>query len=270
MTRAVRVVSVVLAISITMAGAGLLGKAVGADSPDRHPEGPDAYVEQDVPVTALHQGLGVANNSPALNADPTEPKFVVLANRLDAPDFRCALQVSGDGGEGWLTVNPVPELPAGADKCYAPEAAFDRNGVLYYLFVGLKDQGNEPVGAFLTSSRDRGRTFGRPRQVLGPLNFAVRMAIDTSMGEAGRIHLVWLNATSDPPLGGFGPPPNPIMAAHSDDGGETLSEPVQVNDPEHELAVAPALELGADHAVHVFYYDLQDDLRDYKGLEGTR
>lgn len=267
--RVLRVVSVALAISATTAGTGLLAWAAQADPLKNHPEeGQVPHVEEDVPVTALHQSLGVANNSPALDADPTEPDFVVLANRLDAPDFRCALQVSGDGGGGWLTVNPVPELPVGADKCYAPEAAFDRNGVLYYLFVGLEGAGNEPIGVFLATSDDRGRTFSRPRPVLGPLNFGVRMAIDTSMGEAGRIHLVWLHATSDPPLGGFGPPPNPILAAYSDDAGETFSTPVQVNDPDHELAVAAALELGPDHAVHVVYYDLQDDVRDYRGLEG--
>ncbi len=32
--------------------------------------------------------------------------------------------------------------------------------------------------------------------------------------------------------------------------------------------VAPALVLGPDHSLHVAYYDLQDDVRDYKGLEG--
>ncbi len=268
--RVTRVVSVVVAIGVSTAGGALLTWAVGADRLESYPEEAQAArVVEEVPVTALHQGLGVANNSPALSVDPTERQFVVLANRLDAPDFRCALQVSGDGGGGWLTVNPVPELPVGADKCYAPEAAFDGNGVLYYLFVGLEDEGNEPMGVFLVTSNDRARTFSRPRQILGPRNFGVRMAIDATIGEAGRLHLVWLHSSSDPPLGGFGPPPNPIMAAYSDNGGETFSTAVQVNDPDHELAVAPALELGPDQAVHVAYYDLEEDIRDYRGLEGA-
>jgi hypothetical protein len=163
---------------------------------------------------------------------------------------------------------PVPELPEGAEKCYAPEVAFDARGVLYYLFVGLAGRGNEPMGAFLTTSEDRGRTFTPPRQILGPLNFAVRMAVDPGLGDTGRLHIVWINATSDPPLGGFGPPPNPILAAYSDDGGQTFSEPVQVNDAERQRVVAPALALGADHAVHVAYYDLKEDAVDYQGLEG--
>lgn len=225
-------------------------------------------VRPDVPVTPMNQGVGVANNSPALAIDPTQSAFVLMANRLDAPDFGCALQASGDGGRSWLTATPVSKLPPGAEKCYAPEVAFDRKGTLYYLFVGLEGRGNQPMGAFLTTSRDRAQTFSPPRQVLGPTRFGVRLAIDSSSGSAGRIHLAWLEATSDPPLGGFGPPPNPIKTAHSDDGGITFSEPIQVSDPARPRVVAPALALGPDGAVHVAYYDLGEDARDYQGLEG--
>jgi hypothetical protein len=242
--------------------------ALGPEERPALGEGP--RVNQEVPVTAMEQRLGLANNSPTLAADPTEERFVVAATRIDAPDFSCALHVSGDGGRGWIPVNPVPTMPAGAEKCYAPEVAFDGNGLLYYLFVGLHGRGNEPMGAFISTSADRGRTFTPPRRVLGPLNFGVRMVIDPTIGEKGRIHLVWLHATSDPALGGFGPPPNPIMAAYSDDGGGTFSAPIQVSDPSRERVVAPALALGGDHAVHVGYYDLKNDAVDYQGLEGPK
>ncbi len=246
-------------------GLGLLAQAVLARDPI--PTG-RPRVAHETPLTAMDQSLGPANNSPTILADPSEPRFVVLANRLDAPDFGCALQVSGDGGHSWAPARPVPTLPEGAEKCYAPEVAFDRHGVLHYLFVGLAGRGNEPMGAFLTTSPDRGATFSEPRQVLGPLNFAVRMAIDGGIGERGRMHLVWLHATSDPGVGSFGPPPNPVLSAYSDDGGKTFSEPVQVSDRDRLRVVAPALALGADHRVHVAYYDLEGDAVDYHGLEG--
>ncbi len=158
-----------------LVGAALLVGALAKGGPTGPPR-----AEPEVPVTATNQGTAPANNSPVLAGDPTDPRFVVMANRLDAPDFDCALQVSGNGGRGWLTVRPVPQLPEGADKCYAPEVAFDGDGVLYYLFVGLAGAGNEPMGAFLTSA-DRERTFAPLRQVLGPANFSVRMAIDPSI-----------------------------------------------------------------------------------------
>lgn len=225
-------------------------------------------VRSEVPVTTTDLITTPANNSPLLAVDPTEKRFVVLANRLDGPDFGCSLQLSGDGGRGWFTVDAVTQLPRGAEKCYAPEVGFDRKGILYYLFVGLRGRGNSPMGVFLTTSADRGQTFSRPRPVLGPQRYSVRMAIDPSVGARGRMHLVWLEARVRPPLGGFFPTANPIMAAYSDDGGRTFSTPVQVSDPQRPRVVAPALALGADHRVHVLYYDLQEDFRDYRGLEG--
>lgn len=253
----------ILAIAAAAASVGALLISLDAAHPKLQPR-----LGAEVPVTAMALGLEPANNSPILAADPNDPRFVVLANRLDAPDFGCALQLSGGGGGGWLSVNPVPELPAGVEKCYGPEVAFDDEGNLYYLFVGLAGAGNRPVGAFLTRSADRGQTFSPPLRVLGPLNFGVRMAIDRSLGDKGRVHLVWLAATSSPTLGGFGPPPNPIMSAHSDDGGRTFSKPVQVSDSDRSRVVAPALALGPEKAVYVAYYDLRDDALDYQGLEG--
>ncbi len=222
----------------------------------------------EAPATSNDLRAPRAQNSPMLAVDPTDPRFVALAHRLDAPDFNCALQLSGDGGNGWVPARPVPKLPEGAEKCYGPEIAFDRDGTLYYLFVGLAGRGNNPVGVFLTSSDDRGQSFSAPRRLLGPGNYQVRMALDPTMGEDGRLHLVWLEASADAPLGGLPEPPNPILTAHSDDGGETFSKPIQISDPARELAVAPGVALGPDHAVHVIYYDLQDDRRDYQGLEG--
>ena len=252
--------------------AAVVGLAVGATlvAPGASAVAAGSYrrVWPEVPVTAMAENLQLGNNSPTLLADPGDTRFVALANRLDNPDFDCALHVSGDGGRHWVPVQPVPELPAGADKCYAPEIAFDGDGVLHYLFIALAGNGNNPSGTYLVTSADRGRTFSAPRRVLGPERYMVRMAIDRTMGSRGRLHLVWLEAKGGSPLGGLGPPPNPIMAAYSDDGARTFSTPVQVSDPARARVVAPALALGPDHRVHVLYYDLGDDARDYQGLEG--
>jgi hypothetical protein len=225
-------------------------------------------VAPEVPVTATDLRLGEANNSPALAVDPHQSRFVALAHRTDAPDFGCGLEVSGDGGRGWQPADPVSELPPGAEKCYAPEVAFDGHGRLYFLFVGLQGTGNSPMGAFLTSSTDRGRTFSPPQPVLGPENYMIRIAIDASQGAKGRIHLIWLHASSPPPLGGLPPDTNPIQAAYSDDGGRTFTSPVQVSDAGRPRAVAPAVSLGPNHSVDVAYVDLRDDAVDYQGLAG--
>lgn len=238
-------------------------------SPSPSLAGPERpQIDGELPATTNDLQRPRANNSPMLAVDPTNPRFVVLANRVDAPAFSCALHVSGNGGRTFVPAIPVPKLPRGADRCYAPEVAFDGEGVLYYLFAGLRGSGNTPMGAFLTTSTDQGRSFGRPRRVLGPNNFSVRMAIDRSTSGKGRIHLVWLAASADPSVGSLPPPPNPIRSAYSDDGGRTFSKPVDVSDPRRDFVVAPSLAVGPDHAIHVAYYDLGRDRRDYQGLEG--
>lgn len=245
---------------------GLFTHAAGA-GPKSSPH--KATVGEDLPATANSASDARANNTPMLAADPTDGRFVVMAHRIDAPDFGCALEVSGDGGRTFIGAGPVPHLPAGADKCYAPDVGFDRRGALYYLFVGLRGNGNVPMGVFISRSVDHAQTFSVPHEVLGANNYSVRMAIDRSIGPHGRIHLVWLAANGPSGLGSLPPPPNPIMSAYSDDGGQTWSKPVQVSDPKRRLVVAPALALGPHHSVYVAYYDLGGDQIDYFGLEGT-
>jgi hypothetical protein len=225
-------------------------------------------VHRDIPVTAVDLRKSEAANSPMVVVDPENPAFAVTAYRVDAPDYSCGLAVSGDGGRSWVPARPVPLLPPGAEKCFAPEVGFDKTGRLYYLFVGLSGPGNTPMGVFLTASDDYGKSFSEPRRVLGPHVFGVRMAIDADAGERGRMHMVWIQASGPPPLGAFPEPPNPIVAAYSDDGGKTFSARVQVSGQERPRAVAPTLVLGPGNAVHVLYYDLRDDARDYQGLEG--
>lgn len=254
--------SVLVATAATVIGLPLAPVAAA-------PSDGEVRVLEERPATGNDLRPPQAHNSPQMAVDPTDEEFMALANRLDNPDFSCALQLSADGGRGWVPADPVPQLPEEAEKCYAPQVAFDADGTLHYLFVGLAGPGNHPVGVYLTSSDDGGRSFSPPRKVLGEGNYQVRMTIDRSMGERGRIHLVWLQTTAEPSLGGLPSPPNPLVAAHSDNGGETFSEPVEVSDPQRQLrAVAPAVAVGAEGTLHVAYYDLQDDARDYQGLEG--
>lgn len=250
-------------LALSAVATALLALAPPVQAAEREP-----LVRTDVPATGTNLHVRPINNSPTLAADPTEDRFVVLANRLDGPEFGCALALSGDRGGHWVPADPVPELPPGTERCYGPEVAFDKQGTLYYLFIGLHGLGNEPSGVFLTTSNDRGRTFTKPRQVLGTGNFQVRMALDRDMGQRGRIHIVWLSVGGPTPTGGLPLSRNPILAAHSDDGGTTFSAPVQVSDADRRLVVAPAITLGADGAVHIAYYDLGQDFRDYQGLEG--
>ncbi len=246
-----------------MVGGALIVTQLVSTAPDRAP-----VVSPEAPATSNSLAATRAQNSPMVAVDPADDRFVALANRIDAPVFGCSLQISGDSGASWIGAEPVPELPAGAEKCYSPEIVFDRDGRLYYLFVGLAGPGNSPTGVYLTTSDDRARSFSTPRRLLGPGNYQVRLAIDRDRGSRGRLYLVWLQTAVPPPTGGLPPTDNPIVAAYSDDGGETLSEPVRVSDPERPRVVGPSAVVAPDGTLHVSYFDLADDIRDYQGLPG--
>lgn len=249
------------ALGLTVAIGGL---SIGSVEPPSQ----TGTVATKAPVTAMDQGRQVAHNSPQLAVDPTAESFVVAATRRDSPTFGCGLQVSGSGGHGWHSIKPVNELPTGAKTCYAPEVVFGPQGRMHYLFAGLHGRGNEPMGVFLTSSRDRGMAFTTPQQVLPSHNFSVRLAIDQTAGDSGRMYMAWLHATEDPPLGAMPPPPNPIKFAASTDGGESWSEPVRLNPQGQKRVAAPTMTVGPNGTVYVAYYDLKEDQRDYKGLGG--
>lgn len=224
---------------------------------------PGAFTE--APVTATDLARQRVSNSPALVADPSASQFVVAAHRVDGPEPGCGLQVSGDGGKSWVGAIPVPVLPPGAQFCHAPEVAFDGRGILHYLFVGLSDASHRPMGVFLTTSSDRARTFSPPRQVLGPLSYGVRMAVDPI---SGRVHLAWLRAGEEPTATGFASLSNSVVTSSSSNGGVSFSEPVVVSTPGARRPAAPALALGPKGQVEVAYYDLGDDARDYEGQPG--
>ena len=202
-----------------------------------------------------------AQNSPTVVRNPRDPRQVVVANRIDTPDFSCRVHVSADGGARWRPL-AVP-IPAGEGrKCYAPDAAYGPDGTLHVSYVTLHGLGNTPRALWATSSRDGGRTLGPPRKVAGPLAFQARLAADPTA--AGRLYATWVQAREVGNLK-FTAPGNPILLSASGDGGATWSPPVQVSDPRRGRVLAPSAAVGPRGEVYVLYLDVGDDRLDYEG-----
>lgn len=222
-------------------------------------------VEADVPVNAGARFPGDinANNSPALARDPVHPADLALANRVDTPIYSCALSVSHDNGHSWSPV-PVP-LVAHEHKCYAPNVAFGADGTLYMIYVTLRGFGNVPDAVWLVSSSDAGHTFSRPRRVLGPLAFQVRLASDPARPR--RLYLTWVAAAATG-LYRYSSPGNPIEATRSDDGGRHWTPPVRVSSAARLRVVSPVPVVGPGGVLYVLYLDLGGDVLDYDGAHG--
>ncbi|MGH9281552.1 MAG: sialidase family protein [Acidimicrobiales bacterium] len=204
-----------------------------------------------------------ANNSPTLARDPLDPDHLVVVNRIDLPQYSCALHESRDGGRTWEAGTiPFPDGEERPERCFAPDAVFDSEGALYVSFVTLIGLGNSP-NALWVASRDRDATaLGIPRRVEGPRTFQVRLVADPRT--PGGLYLTWLQADAVG-VALFPNTGNPVVLSTSDDGGETWSAPVRVSAPERQRVVAPSPAVGDPGQLWVLYLDLKDDRLDYHG-----
>ncbi len=243
------------------AGAVLISTSLGEDLRA-------GLVGKDAPVNegADDRADVASHNSPTLARNPVDKGNLAVANRIDTPRYSCALHISNDGGASWSqTAIPAPE---GEDpKCYAADVAFSADGTMYLSFVTLQGAGNVPQAAWVSSSKDGGRTLSKPVKALGALSFQVRLVADPTV--PGRLYLTWLQG-SDVALFKFTQAGNPIRFTRTDDGGRSWRTPARVSTPSRGRLVAPSLAVGARGALYALYLDLVDDRLDYEGLHQGR
>ena len=252
-----------LALWLVVAGAGavIFANSYG-EEPTVRVLGRDAPVNESARSTADLS----AHNSPTLVRNPARPANLAVSSRIDTPFFSCALHVSFDAGASWKqTAIPAPE---GAEaKCFNPDIAFAADGTLYLSFVTLAGRGNVPDELWLSKSDDGGRTLSEPKRVAGELTFQVRLAPDPVKPD--RVFLTWLQANEVGVLK-FTEPGSRIVAARSDDGGETWAKPTPLSSPSRGRVVTPAPVVSRDGTLYVLYQDLGNDRLNYEAGHNGR
>lgn len=217
------------------------------------------------PVTATDVGAQQMSSSPALASDPTDARFVVIAHRASrSPRSGCGLEVSGNGGNSWVSADTLPELPQEIQTCTSPDVAFDGRGALYFLFTGLGGPGQTSVGVYLSTSNDRAHTFTAPRRVAGPLAYGARIAVDRNATGGAHIYVAWLQLAVISPSPGFQSEKSRIMATQSRDSGATFSDAVPVSASTQIRVAGPTIALSST-GLAVAYFDVRDEGRDYEG-----
>lgn len=215
--------------------------------------GPNVFVNPPQPIDA--------NNSPTLVRNPLLETNLVLAHRVDRPDFSALLHSSLDGGATWSSI-ALP-LPDGLDRPFAPDLAFAPDGTLFVSYVNLEGQGNVPANLWVATSKDGGRTLFPPVRVAGRLAFQARLAVD----DDNVAHVTWLQA-DEVALYRLVGGPNPVVASRSTDGGQTFTPPVVLSDPGRERVGAASPVVDAEGDLVVLYQDFKSDRRDFEFLEG--
>ena len=251
-----------LGIALVLLGVGAFALSFAYDEPvEAERLGPNAPVNSGAPDPADIS----ANNSPTVARSPTNPRNLVVANRIDSPRYSCGLHVSSNAGATW-SQTPVP-APAGERICYAPDIAFGRDGTLYMSFVTLRGAGNVPNAVWLARSTDSGKTFSKPKKVHGRLAFQVRLVADRRARR--RLYMTWVQG-SDVGVYSFGKAGNPIQTMRSEDGGTSWERPAQTNSAVDARALAPTSAIGPEGNLYVLYLDLGDDRLDYEGAHRGR
>jgi hypothetical protein len=216
----------------------------------------------DRPVNARAGDLGdiSAHNSPTIVRNPRDRRNLVVVDRIDSPDFSCAVHVSRDGGRHWTDARvPIPAGPA--RKCYAADAVFGSDGMLHVSYVTLQGRGNTPSAVWVAPSRDGGRTLGAPRRVAGPLAFQVRISADPQ--RPGTLYVSWVQAREVGTLRFTSG--NPIVVSRSDDGGRRWAAPVRASAPARTRVLAPSTVVGPGGSLYLLYLDVGQDTLDYEG-----
>ena len=210
------------------------------------------------PVSETPQLSINVNTSPVAAADPRRPEVMAVAGRVDAPRLDCTVAVTTTGGEAWRALD-LPPAP-GADNCFWPAVAFDGDGNLLVVYTPTGGPFNLPTALWLQRFTPELAPDGPPIRVAGALTFQPRLAV-----EGRRVLVAWIAATEERATKflGFGPPPNPIVLARSEDGGRTFAPPVTVSEP-NRLAVQPTLLAGPGDQVVVGALDLVADRSTYQ------
>ena len=236
--------------------AGLAASGVGlAGRPASLHAGPEQMVSDD-PQQAIN-----SHTSPVTAVDPRRPDVLVTAGRVDAPRLDCTLSVTTTAGEAWRRLD-LPRAP-GATNCFWPDVAFADDGALLVVYTPTGGRYDLPLALWLQRFTPDLAPDGPPVLVAGPLAFQPRLAV-----AGGRVLVAWIaagDARADKALG-FGPPPNPLVVARSDDGGRSFGAPLAVGEP-GRLVVQPSLLAGPGGRVVVGALDLGDDLDTYESAD---
>jgi hypothetical protein len=187
-----------------------------------------------VPVRG-HEGAYVA-------ADPADPEHVVIAD-TDVLANQCGFHTTFNRGKDWN--EGAFALPAGFTGCrlngpsggHVPSGSvvMGSAGRVYSVFGSAHADDSRHESVLVATSTDGGRTFAPARVAISPPSSEIglgRPLMTVAPGQGGGKDTLLLSSWAcHPAVGSAGTACDGALFARSDDGGETYTAPVTVNDP---------------------------------------
>ena len=218
------------------------------------------------PNVAVTVAAGDVEGS-SLAIDPTDPARLAVgySTGRSTATGSCLVARSDDGGRTWKTATIAGDaarpLPPDTTHCADPVVAFGSEGTLYGAYDVSRLGG--PGRVYLTSSNDHGATF-EPPTVLDPapsgggdFEPAIATGVSNSAVSVGfeRYDAEFEDAA--------------VLAATTDDGGRTVSDPVRVS-PEGQNALNGRAAAAADRAGNVYLAWVDASDVDFAGSGSAR
>jgi len=253
------------ALSLSFTGATL---APGSSSAMLVARSADFGVTWQLPHALIQDGAQVFNDKGSITADPVNSSYVYavwdrLTSQTAGPSY---FALTADGGSTWQT----------AGRIYDPGPSAQTLGNYIVVLPGdvLLDVFTEITTGINTSSStvrvirsaDHGTTWSAPVTIsdLQPIgtsnpanNAPVRDGSDIVSVSAeagmGTVYVAWQDSRFS--MGKH----DGIALAHSNDGGQTWSTPVQVNADPQVQAFTPVVNVRADGVIAVTYFDLRNN-----------
>jgi hypothetical protein len=231
----------------------------------------DAFGELDYP-SAEHQA------EPHVAVDPTDPDHLLAVTQegrfSDGGAAGIGVYTSLDSGRTWQgTLMPELTLATGGEweRATDPVAGFGPDGTAYVNSFAFNLERDDATAVVIHRSTDGGLTWAGPFVVDRSDTFRQSydknwMTIDTAATSPflGRIYVAWTNFISGQSGSYSG---SPLLISHSDDGGETWSEPIRAARTRYAQGAIPLV--APDGSVFVVYLELfKNHLRIVRSIDG--
>ena len=255
----------VYALSLSFTGATL---APGSSSAMLVARSADFGVTWQLPHQLIQDGAQYFNDKGSITADPINSSFVYavwdrLTSQTAGPTWFAR---SADGGSTWKTARSVYD-PGPMNQTIGNQIVVVPGDVLLNVFTEIDTaSGTTTASVRVISSINNGTSWSAPTtisdlQAVGTSNPANKapvrdgsdiVSVSVEAG-TGTVYVAWQDSRFS--MGAH----DGIALAHSTDGGQTWSAPVQVNADPNVQAFTPTVNVRADGVIAVTYFDLRNN-----------
>lgn len=253
------------ALSLSFTGASLAAGSTSAMLVAQSTDGGRSWSD---PVVLIQDGPQFFNDKGSITADPGNASLVYavwdrLTGQTAGPSY---FAMTSNAGISWQAARSIYE-PGANNQTLGNQVVALPNGNLLDVFTELDTASGGAVTASVrvTQSLDKGTNWSTPvvissLQAVGTRDpqsgAAVRDGADlvsVSVSLSGVVYVAWQDSRFS------GGQRDGIAMTQSSDGGVTWSTPVQVNADTTVQAFTPTINVRADGAIAVTYFDLRDD-----------